>query len=237
MKLSNLYKRLLNKMLKPILLHETKTKEKIPNERPVESTFLFKHLSKIYPKEILDVGSGETSLPHLLSNCGFSIVAIDKKRGYNDENVFFNRHYYIQEDDITNTKINKKFDFISCISTLEHIKESDQAVSNMVKLLKPNGYLLLTFPYNENKYHHNVYEIPECNMKEIRHIAQAFSRNELLKWKKEHNLKIIDQEYYQFYTGEYWKCRESILPPKKVRKEEKHQISCVLFQANSGKKN
>ena len=49
---------------------------------------------------------------------------------------------------------------ITCISVIEHIHNFDDAIRNMFSLLKPKGYLLLTFPYNEESYVKNVYELP-----------------------------------------------------------------------------
>ncbi len=41
---------------------------------------------------------------------------------------------------------NKKFDTITCINVLEHIKNDYQALGNMSRLLKPNGTLILLIP-------------------------------------------------------------------------------------------
>ena len=73
------------------------------NERPIEYGFAFKWLSKTCPLEVLDVGTGTSALPHLLRNCGFHVTAIDKIEDYWTGD-FFNRHYYIINDDITRTK-------------------------------------------------------------------------------------------------------------------------------------
>ncbi|MCK5039274.1 MAG: methyltransferase domain-containing protein, partial [Thermoplasmata archaeon] len=90
------------------------------NERPMEFGFAFKWLSKTCPKEVLDIGSGTTSWPHVMANCGFHVTAMDKIKEY-WEGDFFNRHYYVIDDDITDSKLKDKFDLITCISVLEHI--------------------------------------------------------------------------------------------------------------------
>ena len=46
------------------------------NERPVEYGFVFKKLAEIYPRSILDVGTGTTALPHLMRNCGSLVTAV-----------------------------------------------------------------------------------------------------------------------------------------------------------------
>jgi len=34
------------------------------NERPVEFGFVFRKLAQIYPRKVLDIGTGTTALPH-----------------------------------------------------------------------------------------------------------------------------------------------------------------------------
>jgi SAM-dependent methyltransferase len=200
------------------------------NERPVELAFLFRKLCEVYPMKILDVGTGTTALPHMMRNCGALVSASDNIKDYWPSGIF-NRHYHIINDDITRSAIKEKFDFITCISVLEHIENSDAAVSNMFNLLNPNGHLILTFPYNEERYVRNVYELPGSTYGiQNSYIAQAYSRSEINRWLSERNLIIRDQEYYQFWDGEYWTVGKQIIPPKKVEKTDCHQITCIHFQ-------
>lgn len=129
------------------------------NERPVEFSFVFRKIGEIYPRKILDVGTGTTALPHLMRNCGSLVTATDNVRDYWPFGMV-NRHFYVIDDDITATRLSDKFDLITCISVLEHIQKSDDAVRNMLSLLKSNGHLILTFPYNEKSYVRNVYKLP-----------------------------------------------------------------------------
>jgi len=200
------------------------------NERPVEYEFLFRQLTKKFPRTVLDVGSGLTALPHVMSSCGFVVTAVDNIRDYWDHDAI-NRHFYIINDDITNTRLTERFDFISCISVLEHIKNYNSAVKSMFSLLNPGGHLVLTFPYNEKNYTENVYKLPGSSVKEdYSFITQAYSRKELDMWMSENDGKILEQEYWRFYTGEFWTLGEMVSPPVQVNNHEAHQISCVLIQ-------
>jgi len=202
------------------------------NERPVEFGFVFRKLGSIYPRKILDVGTGTTALPHLMRNCGFLVTAIDNIRDYWPSGMY-NRHYHIIHDDITKTQISDRFDLITCISVLEHIKKPDDAIRNMLALLKPNGYLILTFPYTEACYVRNVYELPGSSYGQgAPYITQSFSRTEMDRWVVENHSTIIDQEYWQFWNGDHWTVGEQIIPPKSVTAEDKHQLTCVLIQKN-----
>jgi len=51
------------------------------------------------------------------------------------------------KDDMINTKLNKTYDLVVCISTLEHVKKENQKtfLLNMIKLTKKGGTLILTF--------------------------------------------------------------------------------------------
>ena len=177
------------------------------NERPVEYGFVFRHISKLYPSEVLDVGTGTTALPHLMYNCGLRVTAIDNIKNYWRFGMY-NRHYYVINDDITQTMLNKQFDLVTCISVLEHIESFDIAVRNMFRLLKPGGHLILTSPYTENRYIDNVYTLPGSS-------AQG---------------KIVEQEYWQFWDGDYWSVGNKIIPPRQTKANKKHQLSCILFQ-------
>ena len=202
----------------------------VPNERIIEYGFVFSSLSQISPHALLDVGTGKGSLPNLLQICGLEVTAIDNFEDYWAKGVF-NRHFNVINDDIINTKLEKKFDFITCISVLEHIENFNAAIQSMFSLLNPEGHLLLTFPYNEKKYIDNVYDLPGAGFgKNVSYICQVFSRNEVDHWLKKNSGNIIKQEYWQIYTGEFHTFGDGLYPPLQAEKEEKHQLSCILIQ-------
>jgi SAM-dependent methyltransferase len=199
------------------------------NERPVEYRFVFQSLLLAAPRSVLDVGTGVTSLPHILRICGFEVVAIDNIRDYWPKGMF-NRHYYVINDDITHTRLTKNFDLIICISVLEHIPNHEAAIQSMFTLLNPGGRIVLTFPYNEKNYIENVYKLPGAGYgQDSPYICQVFSRIELDKWLKANSGKIDEQEYWQIFTGEYWTFGEQLYTPRQVNKDDKHQLTCILI--------
>jgi 2-polyprenyl-3-methyl-5-hydroxy-6-metoxy-1,4-benzoquinol methylase len=224
------YNYLGNVYLQPLLKSEQR-KRPFPkiNERPVEYGFSFKHLQNLCTGKVLDIGPGRSSWPHLLFTCGYEVKAIDKIDGYWDS--YFNRHYKIINDDITNTKLKEKFQFVTCLSVLEHIEDHRTAIRNIHNLLKKDGYLILTFPYNENLYHKNIYKHPNAGYgQDTNYITQVYSRNEINEWTFETSFKIIDQEYYKVFTGEFWTIGERINPCIKVSARELHHLTCILLQ-------
>ena len=197
------------------------------NERSVEFSFVFRALGEVYPYKILDVGTGTTALPSLMARCGFFVTAIDNIHDYWPSGMV-NRHYHIIDDDITDTRLKDRFDLITCISVLEHIERADDAVRNMFSLLNKDGHLIITFPYSERSYIRNVYELPGSSYGQGRsYRTQSFSRTELDRWIQNNHGVMLEQEYWQFWEGDYWTLGKQIIPPKKVAAGDKHQLTCV----------
>ena len=214
-----------------ICFREWKTQDYISiNERPIEFAFLFRHLVKVWPKTILDVGTGKTALPHLMRNCGFLVTATDNIKDYWSSGMV-NRHYHVINDDIRRTALPEKYDVITCISVLEHIQEHREAMKSMYSLLNPGGILILTCPYHEELYCPNVYKLPESSVRvNYPFVTQAFSRIELNSWLSESSFELIEQEYWCFVEGEYWTCGERIIPPRSVGVHDRHQLSCMVLR-------
>jgi SAM-dependent methyltransferase len=199
------------------------------NERPVEYRFVFEQLTQAFPRTVLDVGTGATALPQLMRTCGFVVTAIDNIRDY-WPNGMVNRHYHVLDDDILAPKVRGPFDFITCISTLEHIREPARAVSKMFSLLRPGGRLVLSFPYNEREYVQNVYALPgSIGADKYPFITQVFSRRELEGWLQENDAQVLAQEYWRYFDGPFWTIGERVVPPVRVQAGEPHQISCVAL--------
>ena len=222
----NWKQRILNILPSKVICYLEYKRQKLNyNERSIEYGFVFKCITEIQPKTILDVGTGTTALPHLMRNCGPIVTAIDNIKDFWPSGMR-NRHYFVLDRDITKFKSKEKFDMITCISVLEHIGNFQAAIDNMMDLLNDGGYLVLTFPYNENLYIPNVYDLPDSNAygKIIPYICQSFSHNEVWRWGK-----IIRQEYWQCWTGDYW-TSENQIPPVQVTRNERHQLTCILIK-------
>ena len=199
------------------------------NERPAEYSFLFRHLTSLCPHSVLDIGTGTTALPHLMSHCGFVVTSIDNVRDFWPRGMF-NRHFYVIDDDICAPRLRLKFDLITCISVLEHIKDPDSAVTSMFSMLNPDGHVILSFPYSETTYVENVYVLDGSSApKDVSFITQAFSRKELNRWIAKNDGQIVDQEFWQYFTGPFWTLGKRLKVPKQVAKDDTHQMSCLLI--------
>ena len=199
------------------------------NERPVEYRFVFEQLTQAFPRTVLDVGTGRTALPQLMRTCGFLVTAIDNIRDYWPSGMV-NRHYHVLDDDILAPKVSGPFDFITCISTLEHIPDHARAMRNMFALLAPGGRLVATFPYNERAYVENVYALPgSIGAGKYPFATQAFSRRELDQWTQENGAQVVAQEYWRYFEGPYWTIGQRVIPPVRVASGDLHQVSCVAL--------
>ena len=168
----------------------------------------------------------------MMSNCGFEVTAIDNVKDYWPAGMF-NRHYHIIDDDITKTRITGKFDFVTCISVLEHIVKHDDAVNNMLQMLNQGGHLVLTCPYKETEYMPNVYLMPGAGYgQNAPYPCQMYSRKQLDNWLTTNNCTLVDQQFWRFWDGEYWTFGNQVIPPQKVTKEDPHQLSCMLIRKN-----
>jgi len=202
-------------------------------ERSIEYCFLFGALTSSAPVTILDVGPGEGALPSLLRSCGYLVTAIDNMKDFWPRGTV-NRHYHVINDDITDTQLGQPFDFICCISALEHIERFDEAVASMFRLLNPGDRLVISFPYNESYFIENVYRHPEAGYgANAPYICRVYSRAELERWEAEHDWRITEQEYWRVFSGRYWTSGELLRPPVRASSEEPHQLTCVMFEKNA----
>ena len=224
-------KSLLNRYPRHILKREYETQGFTRfNERPIEFGFVLRKLAQLYPRSVLDVGAGTTALPQMMRDCGCLVTATDNVVDYWAAGMY-NRHYHVIDDNITETRLSGRYDLITCVSVLEHIANPDDAIRNMFALLKPGGFLVLTFPYHEKKYVRNVYELPDSGYGQgVPYITQSFSRNELDAWVKANEGTIVEQEYWQCWEGDFWTIGKQVIPPKCVTAEDRHQLSCVLIR-------
>ncbi|MBN2291133.1 MAG: class I SAM-dependent methyltransferase [Pirellulales bacterium] len=199
------------------------------NERAVEYGFVFSCLAELAPSTVLDVGTGRTALPSLLKTCGYRVTAVDNIKDYWPKSAF-NRHFYVLNDDITNSKLNEKYDVVVCISVLEHVVEYESALETMVSLTKPGGHLIISCPYSESTASANCYEEEGSYGSKNPYICRQFTRLDFQKWLDSTGAEILKQQYWQFFESKYWSCGKQIQPPKIAQPEEQHQLACMLIR-------
>jgi SAM-dependent methyltransferase len=202
------------------------------NEKPIQYFFVFKHLMRLRPVHVLDVGSGVAAFPSLLRDCGFHVTATDRIHGYWTES-YFNRHYHVLEDDICQTSLSQTFDLITSLDMLHAVADPAAAMRSMFRLLKPGGHLILSVIYSEHEYVRDIYHHPEAGYgHDLPYSGSIYSRREIDQWAAENGARILDQEHWQYFTGRLWTMGERIWPPRLATKDELHHFTCLLFQNN-----
>lgn len=201
------------------------------NERAVEYGFALRQISQIKARTILDVGTGRSSWPHLLANCGFAVTAIDNIRDY-WTSEFWNRHWKVVDDDILHSKLTETFDIVTCLSVLEHIADYEKAMTGIFERLNAGGHLILTVPFNKTTYHPNVYKDPKVRI-EHQYICQVYSDEQIRRWLAMNNATLIHEELFQVFTGPLWKMGERVHPVRPAQAGSLHHLGCFVIRKAS----
>ncbi|MBA7620880.1 Ubiquinone biosynthesis O-methyltransferase [subsurface metagenome] len=102
--------------------------------------FIKDYLQKIPKKsKVLDLGCGEGVLVEEFRNLGYDIIGLDQN--YSSE--------FVLRGDIRKTPFpDKNLDVILCLDVIEHLnyKDQEKAISEIKRVLKDNGAIVLTIP-------------------------------------------------------------------------------------------
>ena len=112
---------------------------------------------------LLDAGAGRGALQiYLANNSNFDVYSCDYN--YNDlspSNIDYGKIFQKKYHKLINFRVasifnlpyqNNYFDVVCCISVLEHFKEKRFALKELLRVLKPNGLLILTFDITSSEY-------------------------------------------------------------------------------------
>jgi len=112
--------------------------------------YLRRHIPDFENAEILEIGCGEAGFLDILHQSGVSATGIEIEAGRIKTALDKNPNLKIILGDITDPAVVKQmgrqFDLIIMRDVIEHIKDRDTMFANLRKLLKPEGYLYITFP-------------------------------------------------------------------------------------------
>ena len=107
---------------------------------------------------ILDVGCGDGELLRWLVELGFNDV-----NGIDPYAQDYKGNYSIVASDIRNYNTGKMYDMITMFHVLEHLDDQKEVISKAVKLLKPDGFIVVMLPffsqYYWNKYGDTLYTL------------------------------------------------------------------------------
>jgi len=178
----------------------------LTGDRCIEYAFVIKILKDLDGdryQRVLDIGCHASPLTTIIKELGFIVDGIDLL----PSPCIYNGVNYI-ENDFLLQKFNKPYDIVILCSTIEHvglkgrygspdIKDGDLRTLKKIKtILTPNGVLILTIPYGEEKI--------------IMPLHRVYNKNSnLLKYAYD-NFQIFMEEFYKNNSENIWiKCEES----------------------------
>ncbi len=142
-------------------------------------------------RNICEIGCGVGNLSSKLGRKGYKVdafdldrnaVALAKRHNKNNNVNFFTK-------DVLTLRTNKKYDMVLAIEVIEHIKNDAIAIKNIARILKKNGFLLVTVPVNEK------YRTEFDNRSG--HIRR-YTEKDLAEKLKKYGFRIIKTKYFNF---------------------------------------
>src|SRR3989338_5504503 len=152
---------------------------------------------------ILDAGAGYGIYALTLAERGYSVDAIDLEQERTDaltarkkERPALDRRVKTYTGSITDLPFkNDSYDLIICSDVIEHIKDDAKAVSELARVLAPQGTLVITVPYH-SKYNERIYPM-------FGHERPGYNEEEMRRLLAPHNLSIEQLSCYEYAFGRF----------------------------------
>ena len=167
------------------------------SERIIEIAYVHHHIDPYGKnKRLLEFGCARSDLALQIASLGYEVIGIDLR-----EYPFIHPNFKFFKKNILDYEDEKFFDYITAISTLEHIGLSyydniedetylSKITTKLYRLLKPNGKLIATVPFGQ-EYKNNFY--------------RSFTYDDILSLFNNTPLKIIDEHFYSRQSFKFWK--------------------------------
>ena len=207
------------------------------DERIVEYKWIFQHISNLKNKNLLDAGSTmnfDFILSRINSSNNITIQTLSpENQNYNKLNVS-----YVYEDLRNKVFHEEYFDYILCISTLEHIgfdnslynytdsemhkSEKNQnesyleTISEFKRTLKKDGKLLITIPFGKKAYFNHLQQFDSSDLKRI---IKKFNPTD-------YKIKFSTYSKFQWVECNEEDCRESEIRVDLSKNTHDHLPSC-----------
>jgi len=100
---------------------------------------------------VLELGCGNGSFSHVISEMGFNVTAVDDSQsGITEAKKAFPQIKFIQQSiyEISETELNNLYDIVIAIEVIEHLMYPSMLIKQANKYLKTGGMLILTTPYH-----------------------------------------------------------------------------------------
>lgn len=138
------------------------------------------------PLSILNIGSATGRTSEILQEFG-NVISVE----YDLESVEFCKN--ILKTPVINASINnlpfpnEKFDLVCAFDVIEHVKDDENAISEMYRVCKPSGSLFITVP---------AFQFLWSAHDEINHHYRRYKKSDLLKLFSKNNGSILRVTYF-----------------------------------------
>lgn len=138
-------------------------------------------LDSITGKDVLDIASGAGYGSFMMSEVARSVVGVDisteavehaRKTYFTQEHLSF-----VQSSAASVSLPNASFDVIVSFETIEHLQEQEEMLSEIRRMLRPDGILIISSPnrpvYSEASDYHNEFHVKELDFHEFDALLKA----------------------------------------------------------------
>ena len=198
------------------------------NNKIIRHSWIQKTLTSLPEGEsILDAGAGECQFKKYCTHLKYTSQDFAQYDGSGDgkgiQTGSWDNTKLDIVSDITNIPVpDNSFQNIMCIEVLEHLPDPVAAIKELVRILKPNGKLIITSPF-ASLTHYAPY-----------HFAVGFNKYFYIHWAKELNLEVSELSYngnyFEFLAQEirYSEQAASLYAKRKISFLEKIAMRKIL---------
>jgi len=129
---------------------------------------IYEQVAKVVSGGVADVGSGTGLGTHLLARNADYVVGYEIDDGARSfaERTFSNGKVNFSLADVTKMPVGVKYNFVTMIDVIEHIKDDYIALESVKKMLFTSGKFIVSTPnrlsrYRKSEYHVREYAPPE----------------------------------------------------------------------------
>jgi 2-polyprenyl-3-methyl-5-hydroxy-6-metoxy-1,4-benzoquinol methylase len=149
------------------------------SENEISDHYVYSRSQKAYQEaakhvkgNLLEIGSGEGYAIKDLSKLVHKYVALDKFKTNSDRYNFPNVEFLQMTFENLSQIEAESYDFIICFQVLEHIKDDNEFLKQVNRILKKGGKFIMTTPNKETSLTRNPWHIREYTVSEMKKILE-----------------------------------------------------------------
>jgi GT2 family glycosyltransferase/2-polyprenyl-3-methyl-5-hydroxy-6-metoxy-1,4-benzoquinol methylase/glycosyltransferase involved in cell wall biosynthesis len=165
----------------------------------------------VQEKHVLDVACGEGYGSDMLARTAASVIGVDidektithAQKKYRRDNLCF------KQGSCTKLPLSdNSIDIVVSFETIEHIAEHEKMLSEIKRILKPGGLLIISTPdkyeYTEAPHYHNQFHVKELYSDEFHKILEKYFKNlKILGQRVLYGSGIFEIKKSSFFDGVY----------------------------------